>query len=107
MQQFVLLLSPYSPHIGEELWAFLGGGDTLAYEPWPKFDPELAKDDLIEIPVQIKGKLRAKIQVPPDTSKEDLEQAALNDPKVQELLAGKQIVKTIAVPGRLVNFVVK
>ena len=107
MEQFVSLLSPYAPHICEELWQALGHEATLAYEPWPKFDPELAKDDLIDIPVQFKGKLRTKIQVPPDISKDDLEQAALSDAKVQEHLAGKEIVKTIVVPGRLVNFVVK
>ena len=107
MEQFVLLLSPYAPHIAEELWQALGHSDTLAYQPWPKFDAELAKDDLVEIPVQFKGKLRAKIKVPPDISKADLEKAALAEEKVQEQLAGKEIIKTIVVPGRLVNFVVK
>ena len=107
MEQFVLLLSPYAPHICEELWQALGHSETLAYQPWPEFNPDLAKDDTIEIPVQIKGKLRAKIQVPADISAEDLKQAALADPRIQELLEGKQIVKEIVVPGRLVNFVVK
>ena len=107
MEQFVLLLSPYAPHIAEELWQALGHSESLAYETWPKFHAELAKDDLIEVPVQFKGKVRTKIQVPPDISKDDLEQAALADVKVQEQLAGKEILKTIVVPGRLVNFVVK
>jgi len=107
MEQFVLLLSPYAPHIAEELWQVLGHDRTLAYEHWPAFEADLAKDETIEIPVQFKGKLRTKIQVPPEISKEDLEQAALSDAKVQELLDGKEIVKTIVVPGRLVNFVVR
>ena len=106
MEQFVLLLSPYAPHIAEELWQALGHSESLAYETWPKFDAELAKDDLIEVPVQFKGKVRTKIQVPPDISKDDLEQAALADVKVQEQLAGKDILKTSVVPGRLLNFVV-
>jgi leucyl-tRNA synthetase len=107
MEPLVLLLAPYAPHVAEELWQALGHNRTLAYEPWPKFDTDLAREELIEIPVQIKGKVRAKINVPPDTSKEDLERAALADLKVQELLAGQTIVKAIVVPGRLVNFVTK
>ncbi len=107
MEPLVLLLAPYAPHIAEELWAALGHAETLAYEPWPQFDAALAKDDTIEIPVQIKGKVRAKINVSPDASAEELEQAALAEPKIQELLANKQIVKKIVVPGRLVNFVVR
>ncbi|MCA9268242.1 MAG: leucine--tRNA ligase, partial [Planctomycetales bacterium] len=91
MEPFVLLLAPYAPHMAEELWQALGHGQSLAHTPWPKFDPLLAKEDAIEIPVQIKGKLRAKISVPPDTSKDDLEQAALADAKVQELLAGQTV----------------
>jgi leucyl-tRNA synthetase len=107
MEQFVLLLSPFAPHIAEELWQALGHTDSLAHEPWPEFDPELAKEDLIEIPVQINGKLRSKILVPPDTDAKQLEAAARADARTMELLAGKQIVKVIPVPGRLINFVVK
>lgn len=107
MEAFVLMISPYAPHIAEELWRLLGHDNTLAYEPWPKYDENLARDAAVEVPVQIKGKVRAKILAPPDISKEELEQLALADKRVQELLAGQQVVKTIVVPGRLVNFVTK
>jgi leucyl-tRNA synthetase len=107
MEQFVLLLSPFAPHIAEELWQALGHEKSLAHEPWPEFNPELAKEDTIEVPVQINGKLRGKITVPADTDTAALEAAARAEPRISELLAGKQVVKVIAVPGRLVNFVVK
>lgn len=107
MQPFILLLSPFAPHLGEELWKLLGNETSLAYEPWPKFDDALTRDAQIEIPVQFKGKVKAKIQVPAECTKDELEQAALGDEKVQRLLEGHTIVKTIVVPGRLVNFVVR
>jgi leucyl-tRNA synthetase len=107
MEPFVLLLSPFAPHIAEELWQALGHEKTLAYEPWPSYDETLLVETEIEIPVQINGKLRGKIVLPPDASAEAMEQAARADAKIAEQLAGKQILKTIAVPGRMVNFVVK
>jgi leucyl-tRNA synthetase len=107
MEQFVLLLSPYAPHLAEELWQLLGYDRTLAYEPWPAFDEALTKEDTIEIPVQIKGKVRAKITVPADAGRDDLEAAAKADPKVVQLIGDKRIVKIVVVPGRLVNFVVR
>jgi leucyl-tRNA synthetase len=107
MEQFVLLLSPFAPHIAEELWQALGHSESLAHEPWPEFNPQLAKEELIEIPVQINGKLRSKANVPPDSDAKQLEAAARADDRIAELLAAKQLVKVIAVPGRLINFVVK
>jgi leucyl-tRNA synthetase len=107
MERFVLLLSPYAPHLAEELWQVLGHEQTLAYEPWPAYEEALTKEDTIEIPVQIKGKLRGKVRVPAQADAAAMEAAAKTDPKVAEQLAGKQIVKVIVVPGRLVNFVVK
>jgi leucyl-tRNA synthetase len=107
MEKFVLLLSPFAPHIAEELWQALGHANTLAYEPWPQYDEALIKEDTVEIPVQINGKLRGRIQLPIDVDKAALETAARNDPHIAELLAGKTIVKAIVVPGRMVNFVVK
>jgi leucyl-tRNA synthetase len=107
MEQFVLLLSPFAPHFGEELWGLLGHDATLAYEPWPPCDESYLIESTIEIPVQVLGKLRGKIQVPPDISKDDLIAAAKADDKVRPWLEGKTIVKEIVVPGRLVNFVVK
>jgi leucyl-tRNA synthetase len=107
MESFVLLLAPYAPHLCEELWRVLGHTETLAYEPWPEFDEALTRDAVVEVPVQIKGKVRARIQVPADYDKSQLEQAARADEKVVELLAGQQVVKVIVVPGRLVNFVTR
>lgn len=105
MEPLVLLLSPYAPHIAEELWQLLGHGKTLAYEPWPKFDESLIAEDEIEVPVQIKGKVRSKIRVPATADKDEIEAAARKDSRIAELLEGQQVVKTIVVPGRLVNFV--
>ncbi|HVT27984.1 MAG TPA: leucine--tRNA ligase [Lacipirellulaceae bacterium] len=107
LEKFVLLLSPFAPHIAEELWQALGHSDTLAYEPWPEFDPSLAREDTIEIPVQINGKLRSKVTIPTGADSSQLESAARADERVKELLDGKQVVKVIVVPGRLANFVVK
>ncbi len=107
MQTFVLLLSPFAPHIAEELWQLLGAKQTLAYEPWPTFDEALTKDAEIEIPVQILGKLRGRVVVPAGSDQDAILAAAQADPRISELLTGKTIVKSIVVPGKLVNFVVK
>ena len=100
-------MSPFAPHLAEELWQALGHDKTLAYEPWPQVDERWLKEDTIEVPVQVNGKLRGKITVPAGSDQAALEAAARADEKVAELLAGKTIVKVIVVPGRLVNFVVK
>jgi leucyl-tRNA synthetase len=105
MKQFVLILSPLAPHLCEELWKLLGNANSLAYESWPEFDEALTVESTIEIPVQIMGKLRAKIMVARGTSKDDLEAAALANDRIKELLDGKTIRKSIVVPDRLVNFV--
>ena len=107
MESFVLLLSPLAPHLCEELWELLGHEKTLAYEPWPVFDPALTVDDVVEVPVQIKGKVRARIQVAATASAAELEEAAKAEPRIVEQLEGKTIIKTIVVPGRLVNFVIR
>ena len=107
METFVLLLSPYAPHIAEELWELLGHDRTLAYEPWPEHDESLIREDSIEIPVQINGKLRARFKTPADADRNAQEAAARANPKIGELLEGKTIHKVIVVPGRMVSFVVK
>ena len=106
LEPFVLLLSPFAPHLAEELWRALGHKDTLAYEPWPEFDSSLAKEEEIEVPVQINGKVRHRLTVPADVDAKALEALALADPKVRELLAGKTPRKVIVVPKKLVNIVV-
>jgi leucyl-tRNA synthetase len=107
MEGLVLLLSPLAPHIAEELWQHLGHEESLAYEPWPTFDPAAVREDTIEIPVQIKGKLRGRVMVPAGASEDEIEQAARGEPRIAELLAGQSVVKVIVVKGRMVNFVTK
>jgi len=107
MEPFVLLLAPFAPHIGEELWAALGHSESLAYAPWPKYDEAVLVESTIELPVQINGKIRGKITEPADAGQETILAAAKADPKIAEQLAGKTIIKEIVVPGRLVSFVVK
>jgi leucyl-tRNA synthetase len=108
LQSLVLLLAPFAPHLASELWEKLGQtGTSLLRHPWPKFDEALAREDQIEVPVQINGKLRGLITVPAEASREMLEAAARADEKVQAALAGKTVVKVVVVPGKLINFVVR
>lgn len=104
---FVKLLAPIAPHLSEELWEILGHTETLTYAAWPTFDESKLVDDEVEVVVQVNGKLRSKVKVAKDVSKEQLEEIAKVDEKVKEFTDGKQIVKVIAVPGKLVNIVVK
>lgn len=105
MNPFVLLLSPFAPHICEELWKLLGHNESLALESWPQYDEALTVDASVEIPIQIMGKVRSKIVVPRGTPKDELLSLAKADPKIVEQLDGKQIRKEIVVPDRLVNIV--
>jgi leucyl-tRNA synthetase len=106
-RSLVLLLAPFAPYLAHELWEMLGETDNLLKAPWPKFDTELAKEEELEIPVQINGKLRSRVIVPADASESAVLERAIGDDKVKAALAGKQIVKKIYVPGKLVNIVVK
>jgi leucyl-tRNA synthetase len=106
METFVLLLAPMAPHLAEELGQILGHEKTLAYEPWPGYDPALLKDDEVEVPVQVNGKLRARVLVPADADGTAIEAAARQDERIVALLDGKTIRKVVVVPGKLVNFVV-
>src|SRR5205823_11129123 len=105
LEPFVLILSPFAPHLAEELWHALGHSQTLAYEAWPKYDPALTRADEIEVPVQVNGKLRSKVQVPADIDEATLRELALADERIRGLLEGKQVRKVIVVPGKLVNIV--
>jgi leucyl-tRNA synthetase len=105
-RNLVLLLAPFAPYLAHELWEMLGEKANLLKAPWPKYDPELAKEDELEIPVQVNGKLRSKIVVAPGTSEEEIKQKALADEKIQSYIAGKQIVKVIFT-GKLVSIVVR
>jgi len=103
----VLLLAPFAPYLAHELWEMVGEKGNLLKAPWPKFDAELAKEEEIEIPVQINGKLRSRVVVPADAIEDFVLERALADEKVQAATAGKQIVKKIYVPSKMVNLVVK
>ncbi len=105
-RNLVLLLAPFAPYLAHELWEMLGEKGNLLKAPWPKYDPELSKEEEIEIPVQVNGKLRSTIVVAPGTSEEEILQRALAEEKVQNHVAGKQVVKTIFT-GKLVNIVVR
>jgi leucyl-tRNA synthetase len=108
LEALVVMLTPFSPHVAEELWEGLGySSGLLKGAPWPVADPELAKKDELEIPVQVNGKLRSRVIVAPDISEAELRTLALADPKVQSFIDGHQVVKVIVVPQRLVNVVVK
>jgi len=102
-----LMLAPMVPHLAEELWEMLGHtGETLVHAPWPKFVPELAAEDQVEVVVQINGRVRGKVQVESGMGEEELKKLVLSDPKVTKLLDGLRIVKVVVVPDKLVNVVV-
>ncbi len=107
LRNLVLLLNPFAPYLAAELWSQLGETDSLLRAPWPQADAALAAEDEIEVPVQVNGKLRAVVTVPVGSGEDVLRSAALEQEKIQAALAGKQLVKAIVVPGKLVNFVVK
>ena len=106
VEPLVLLLAPLAPHVSEELWSRLGHPDSLATEPFPEADPALLVDETVEVPVQVNGKVRTRIDVPAEADAAAMEAAARADDKVAALLEGKTVRKVIAVPGRMINFVV-
>ncbi len=107
LKDLVLLISPFAPHLAEELWEILGGKETLAYEPWPKFDEKLAALDIVTIAIQVNGKLRDTLEAEPNADKDELLSLAKKSEKVKPYLNDKEIVREIVVPNRLVNLVVK
>jgi leucyl-tRNA synthetase len=107
LEALVRMVAPVSPHVAEELWESLGHQQSLSRERWPEFNPELAREEEVEVAVQVNGKLRSRLFVNPDASDEDLRQAALADEKVQAAAAGRSVTKVIVVPRKLVNVVLK
>jgi leucyl-tRNA synthetase len=105
-ETFALLLSPFAPHLAEELWQRLGHGESLAYHAWPTADPELLKAEVLEIPVQVNGKVRGKISVPAEAQESEVIEIAKSDSNVVKHLAGQSVKRAIYVRGRIVNFVV-
>ena len=103
----ITLLNPVAPHMTEELWLTYGNGELLSLHPWPKYDEGKTVDDEIEIVVQINGKIKDKLMIPAGLDKDGTQEAAMNTEKIKGLIEGKNVVKVIAVPGKLVNIVVK
>jgi leucyl-tRNA synthetase len=107
MECLALLLSPFAPHVAEELWRVLGHQESIAYVTWPKSDPEKMKIESVEIPVQVNGKVRAKVHMPVGIDNEQAQRLAMSNQRVIEMLEGKQVLKVVIVPGKMINLVVK
>ena len=106
-EPLVRMLSPYAPHLAEELWEMMGNRSPVSLGAWPEFDEELTRDDQKEVVLQVNGKIRARLTVDAGTDRETLQRMAMEHERIAELTAGKQVVKVIAVPDKLVNVVVK
>ncbi len=107
VRAIILLLSPFGPHLAEELWEATGQPYSVARQPWPDYDPELATTRTVEIVVQVNGKVRARFDASPESSREELEDAALQIPRIREYLEESELVKLVVVPGKLVSLVVR
>jgi len=106
LELLTLMLAPMTPHIAEEMWEMLGHSKGLSTSAWPVANPELAKDDEVEVPVQVNGKLRGKLSVAAGIAQENLVKLALAEHVVAQHIDGKRIVKIVYVPNKLLNFVV-
>ena len=102
----LLLLSPFSPHIAEELWVAMGNKPSIFEQGWPDWDEEAAKEERIELVVQINGKLRSKIMISPGISEDEMKRTALEEQKIREIVGNKTIKKVIVARGKLVNIVI-
>ena len=103
----ILLIAPFAPHLAEELWKATGSEESVFKSEWPSYDRELVVSEMVQMVVQVNGKVRARFEAPPDTPKKVLEETALTMPRVQEFTEGKEVVKIVVVPGRLVSIVIK
>jgi leucyl-tRNA synthetase len=106
-RKLVLLLAPFAPYLAAELWEALGQTENLLRHPWPDYDAALAKEEEIEYPIQINGKLRSRISVPADSAEDFVRERALADEKVKAALAGSELAKAIVIMGKLVNVVIR
>jgi leucyl-tRNA synthetase len=107
IETLVLLMNPFTPHACEELWERLGHREGLVAHAWPAVDLSLTREDLIEMAVQINGKVRGHIAVPSEAGEDEIKKAALAEPKVREILAGQNTQRIVVVPGRLVSIVAR
>jgi leucyl-tRNA synthetase len=101
----VLLVSPYAPHLAEELWEKLGHSQTVAESPWPTYDAELAREEEYEIVIQVNGRVRGRIRVSDELDEKELLQQAMADPGVARLMSGQRVARTVVVPKKLINIV--
>jgi leucyl-tRNA synthetase len=106
-RRLVLMLAPFAPYLTHELWEMLGETSDLLRAPWPQYDPALAKEEEVEIAIQVNGKIRSRIVVPADAEEAQVRELALADEKIKAAIAGKEVVKVLVVRGRLVNIAVK
>jgi leucyl-tRNA synthetase len=107
IEGFVLVLSIFAPHISEELWRLLGHSESIAYAPFPEVDPQYLEDDVVTFVIQVNGKVRGRLELPKDRPEEEIIQLALEHPNVSRFVAVNQVVKTVVVPNKLLNFVVR
>ena len=107
LEQLVVLIAPFCPHIAEELWEALGNKTSVCDAQWPSFDEKYLVESTVKMPVQFNGKVRFTLELPADMSKEDVEKTALSAPDAAKYLEGQQVVKTVVVPGRIINIVIK
>ena len=105
LEPFVTVLAPFAPHLAEELCEVLGKPAPVSLAAWPSVDEKWLRDETVEIPVQVQGKLRGRVVVPADADAAALQAAAAADPRIAQLLASRTIAKVVAVPGRMINFV--
>jgi len=106
IQLLLLIISPFAPHLAEEIWSSFGYPGLVAAQPWPTFDPALVVDEILPYAVQVNGKLRAEIRVPAESGEAEVRAAAESEEKIRSSLAGKKLRKVVFVPRRLINFVV-
>ena len=104
---FIKMFSCICPHVGEEIWSIFGHEETIAYEPWPVYDPEKCKDDVVEIGVQVNGKVRGRVTLAVDEAQDSAKEKALADPAIAKCVEGKTVVKVIYIPAKILNIVVK
>jgi leucyl-tRNA synthetase len=107
IETVILLLNPFTPHVCEEMWQRLGHADGLVRAPWPVADELVAREDAVELAVQVNGKVRGRITVPRGAGEAAVRQASLEEPRVAEMLKGREVVKVVVVPGRLVSVVTR
>jgi leucyl-tRNA synthetase len=106
LEVIALLLSPFAPHFCEEIWETLGHSEPITFAPWPAYDPEMAREEGVDIVVQVNGKVRSRLSASPGISRDEMQALALGDEKTKAYIEGKTIRKIIVVPDKLVNIVV-